>query len=208
MRASLGIPGDAFVVGMMARYHPFKDHALFIGSARRLLHFVPGAYFVMAGPGVDDETAELTRQLEPALRARVRLLGPRSDLPELASAFDLATLTSYTEGFPNVVGEAMACGLPFVATDAGDAASIVGKTGWCVPVRDEGALTAAWKAAAEMTEEERRDRGSEARRRIDENFALGRITAQYEDLYASAAAQQGSGSRRRSASAPANGVRP
>lgn len=197
MRKALALPEDARVVGMMARYHPFKDHALFAKAAILLLRAVPKAYFVLSGTGVDDTNVELSNMLDPAVRAHVRLLGPRTDVPDLASALDVATLTSFTEGFPNVVAEAMSCGLPCVVTDAGDAASIVGATGWCVPVRNAPALAAAWQAALGMTEAGRRDLGSAARRRIEEHFSLDHIARRYEELYLATSGSQLSDAGRR-----------
>jgi glycosyltransferase involved in cell wall biosynthesis len=191
IRASLAIPRDAHVIGMVARYHDFKDHSLFLRAARQLLNLDTPVYFILAGDGVSDDNAELCSQIDPALKARIRLIGPRADVPELAAAFDVATLTSYTEAFPNVVGEAMACGICCVVTDAGDAGMIVGPTGRCVPVRDASALAAAWTETLQMTDERRRDLGREARRRIEQNFSLDHVVAQYEGLYDSEATQLG-----------------
>jgi glycosyltransferase involved in cell wall biosynthesis len=188
VRAEIGIPDGASVVGMVARYHPMKDHALFLRAARQLLHEVPNVHFVLAGPGITSSNKALASQIDPSFTSRIRLLGPRADIPELLSAFDIATLTSaYGEGFPNAVGESMACGVPCVVTDAGDAAAIVGSTGWSVPTGDTAALASAWKTALQVPHSTRRARGLEARRRIIQDFGVDRIVARYEALYESTA---------------------
>jgi len=93
------------------------------------------------------------------------------------------------EGFPNVLGEAMACGLPCVATDIGDAGELLGKTGIVVPPRDPQALAAAWLALIEIGAEGRRSLGSEARNRIVRDYGLGLAVARYEALYDDIAAR-------------------
>lgn len=111
------------------------------------------------------------------------MLGERRDLPELLSAWDLAVLSSTTEGFPNVVGEAMACGVPCVVTAVGDAAVIVGDTGLVVPPRAPEALGNALVTLLEETSTQRHERGLRARKRVQEQFELGFIVQQYEALY-------------------------
>ena len=106
-----------------------------------------------AGPGVDDANETLRRWIGATGAAHAfRLLGGRTDVARLTAAFDVATLTSiYGEAFPNVLGEAMACGVPCVATDVGDAACIVGDTGRVVPPADGRALAAAWASLLSMS---------------------------------------------------------
>jgi len=120
----------------------------------------------------------------------IRLLGERSDVAEVYAALDIATLSSACgEGFPNVLGEAMACGLPCVATDIGDASELLGRTGIVVPPRDPRALAAAWLALIEIGAEGRRSLGSKARDRIVRDYGLGVAVARYEALYDDIAAQ-------------------
>jgi glycosyltransferase involved in cell wall biosynthesis len=100
------------------------------------------------------------------------------------ASLDLLSLSSaFGEGSPNVVGEAMACGVPCVVTDVGDAAWIVGETGTVVPPRSPAALADAWSALLALGADERARLGVAARRRIEANFALSDIIAQYEHLY-------------------------
>jgi len=87
------------------------------------------------------------------------------------------------EGFPNVIAEAMACGVPCVVTDVGDSAEIVGDTGIVVPAGDPEALAAGWERILSMPQAERARLGLAARGRIEERFDLASVTARYEELY-------------------------
>ncbi|MCK9241490.1 glycosyltransferase, partial [Desulfocurvus sp.] len=145
VRAELGVAPGAPLVGMVARFDPQKDHATFLRAARAVADARPDAQFVLLGDGVqadNPEMAALVRAAAPGLRPH--LLGRRDDVARLAAALDVAVLSSaYGEGFPNVVGEAMACGVPCVVTDTGDSAAVVGGTGRVVPPRDAPALADA-----------------------------------------------------------------
>ena len=101
------------------------------------------------------------------------------------AAMDIFANSSLSEGFPKVVGEAMACGVPCVVTDVGDSAIIVGDCGIVVPPNNAEALAHGWEQLIEAGAEARRRLGHDARRRIEENYSLERIVQQYEELYSS-----------------------
>lgn len=186
-RAALGIGDDAFVVLMPARDHPMKDHATFLAAAAEFSAAHADPRFVLVGAGMEPHN----RRLGDAIAAhrlgdRVVLLGERSDLGTLYPAADIVTLSSaFGEGFPNVLGEAMCCGIPCVATDVGDSAEIVGATGIIVAPRDPAGLAAAWGRMAALSPEARQALGAEARARIVESYSLPAIIARYEALYRS-----------------------
>ena len=114
----------------------------------------------------------------------VHLLGPRDDLPRLTAAFDLATSSSaFGEALPLVLGEAMACGVPCVATDVGDSAFLIGDTGRSVPPRDPARLAAAWAEMLALPLGERVRLGAAARQRIAEEFSLEAMTQRYQQLW-------------------------
>lgn len=183
-RGELGLSEDAFLIGLIGRYHPMKDHSNFLQAAKTLLATKPNVQFVFAGKGVDWDNPLLQRLiLELEVASQVHLLGERADIPYITAALDIATSASYGEGFPNVVGEAMSCGVPCVVTDVGDSAWIVGNTGQVVQPRKPEALCAGWLKLIEMGVEARRDLGAKARQRIEDLFSIESIVQQYEQLY-------------------------
>lgn len=183
-RESLGL-GDHFLVGLVARYDPMKDHATFFAAAEIFLKTSPEARFILAGSGVDRTNPALNSMIERCgLGDRVTLLGERADMPAVLPALDLVTLSSaFGEGFSNAVGEAMACGIPCVVTDVGDMARVVGDTGRVVPPRNPEALAAAWRDLESMGREGRLRLGAAARRRIETSFELSGIVRSYERTY-------------------------
>jgi glycosyltransferase involved in cell wall biosynthesis len=114
---------------------------------------------------------------------RFHLLGPRSDINRITAGFDVACSSSFGEGSPNVVGEAMACGVPCLVTDVGDSAMIVGHTGKVVPAKDPKAFAEACQSLLDIAPEERQQLGSYARELAEERFSLRSAVGRYEMLY-------------------------
>ena len=183
VRTELAIPADALVVGHVARYHPMKDHPNFLLAAVAVISHYPGTHFILSGRNVSPANNDLTRLIPNKLRDRFHFLGERTDVNELMSAMDIACSSSYSEAFPNVVGEAMAASLPCVVTDVGDSALIAGETGMVVPPRDNIALAAGMESLLALSLPERQELGVRARKRIEDNFALAAIVKQYSLLY-------------------------
>jgi glycosyltransferase involved in cell wall biosynthesis len=184
VREELGLPPDAVLIGLIARYHPVKDHATFLEAAALLLKSHDRVHFVLAGDGVDASNAQLRETLNRSdIWSNVHLLGHRKDTARIAAAMDIVSLSSYCEGFPNAIGEAMACGVPCVATDVGDSALVVGETGRIVPPRHPSALANAWQELIDMGAERRQALGMLARQRVVKKFSLDAIASQYETLY-------------------------
>ena len=186
-RAEIGAREDDCLVGLLARYHPMKDHANLLRAAKRLAGLSPRIRWVLAGPGVDSANAELTGRIaELGLTGQVFLLGERDDAPAILAGLDLLCMSSsHGEAFPMVVGEAMATGLPCVVTNVGDVAWLVGDTGWVVPPQDSEALAAALAEACCLSLESRAERGRAARRWVLEHFSLAAAAAAYQNLYES-----------------------
>lgn len=174
--AELGIPTDALLVGRAGRFDPMKDFASFVRAAGVVASLVPRAWFVLAGEGVTHDNADLSRWVyEAGVAGRTRLLGLRDDMPRLLAALAVAVSSSaFGEGFPNVVGEAMSCGVPCVVTDVGDSAEVVGDAGVVVPPSRPGALAEGIMGILAMSEEERGLMGLRARLRIVECYGIGR----------------------------------
>jgi glycosyltransferase involved in cell wall biosynthesis len=185
VRAELGLREDQFLIGLVGRFHPMKDHLNFLRAAALIFSDYSAAQFVLAGREVDGNNHTLGRLLAKCgLEGRVHLLGERGDTHNLIAALDVCSLSSsYGESFPLVVGEAMACGVPCVVTDLGDAAVLVGDTGLVVPPRDPEALAQAWRELIRLGPDGRAQLGEAARERIRENFMLAPVVAQYESLW-------------------------
>ena len=189
LREELGIPADSLVIGMAARLHPHKDHRNFIRAATRLLAQMPDIHFVLCGLNITWENAQLAGWINAAgIRSHCHLLGVRQDVPRLFAGMDIATTTSYSEAFPIVIGEAMACGTPCVVTDVGDSALIVDQTGIVVPPEDSHALAEAWRRLIRAGPQMRRGLGMAARHRIELLFSLPAVVERYQSIYEEVAA--------------------
>ena len=184
VRSELSIPAEALVVGHVARLHPMKDHANFLQAAGVVALRYPNTHFVLSGRNVCLDNASLKQEIPPPLENRFHLLGERGDVSDLMSAMDISCLSSaWGEGFPNVIGEAMATGVPCVATDVGDSALVIGDCGVMVAPRDKEALVSGIESLLALPVAERRLLGARARCRIETKFSLGQIVEQYAALY-------------------------
>ncbi len=181
----LGVSPDSVLAGMIARYDPMKGHAGFLQAADLVGQKYPKVHFVLAGKGMTLENVELKRIIDRLnLEGRVHLLGERGDIPEIMPGFDFLCLSSvFGEGFSNVLGEGMACGVPCVATDVGDSKHIVGETGRVVSPGGSEALAEAMGEIVAMGAGGRRRLGEAARRRVCDLFNLPDVVAEYERIY-------------------------
>lgn len=184
VRAELGLSGSTPLVGLVARYHPMKDHVTFLNAAALAAKMCSETHFVLVGPGVTRDNSlliEAVRELE--IEECVHLLGGRTDIARLQAAWDVAVCSSYSEGFPNVLGEAMSCGVPCISTDVGDARLLLGDTGEIVPPRQAEALAAGIGRLLDLDRAERRILGERARQRVLDNFSTGVAVERYLNLY-------------------------
>lgn len=184
VRAELGILEAEPVIGMIARFDPQKDHKTFIDAAAILRQRLPSARFVLVGDGMTFENRQLVEYLESRqVIDRFFLLGRRDDIVRILNTFDIASLSSLGEGFPNVIGEAMACEVPCIVTNAGDSALLVGNSGKVVPIGDAVAMAEAWAQLLKYSAEERRALGAAARARIKQYFDIEVVAERYATLY-------------------------
>jgi glycosyltransferase involved in cell wall biosynthesis len=178
-RTRLGIGPNTVLVGMCARRDPMKDHETLLRAMNLVLGDVACA---MVGRGVDPKDPTLAH-LAATSSKRIHLLGYCEDMPGFMAALDIAVLaSSFGEGFPNVVAEAMACGVPCVVTDVGDARLIVGCTGNVVPPGDASALANAISALA-ADPAERARLGVLARDRVVMQYTLPLVASRYHELW-------------------------
>jgi len=134
IRAEWGITENVILIGLVARLDPMKDFPTFLEAAAILAHERPDVRFVCVGDGpllYQRELHQLANKLE--LDGQLIWVGLRQDMPAVFNALDIASSSSYGEGFSNTIAEAMACGVPCVVTDVGDSALIVDNTGEVVP---------------------------------------------------------------------------
>jgi glycosyltransferase involved in cell wall biosynthesis len=185
-RYAAGATERELLVGILGRHDPQKDHPTFIRAAALLLRERPDARVLMYGPGIDARNPELTRLLAQAgIHERTRLMGIAHDPRPALNALDLLVCSSaYGEGFPNVLGEAMACGVPCVTTDVGDAGRIVADTGRVVPIADPPALARAIIDLLDLDAPARAALGRRARARIQQHYSLPDVARRFQDLYA------------------------
>lgn len=184
VRSALGLPEHGRVIGSIGRFHPVKDQAGFLRAAIELAPRFVDARFIMAGAGIEASNPELAPLLaHPALQGRVMMLGPRDDMPRLMPALDFLVLSSLSEGLPNVVAEAMSCGVPCVVTRVGDAAWMVGNTGWVVPPGDVGALVQGMAEALTCVDADYLAHSRAARQRIESEMAIENVARRYLELY-------------------------
>ncbi|QYF91986.1 glycosyltransferase [Massilia sp. PAMC28688] len=184
LRGQLGLNADAIVIGCVGRFHPDKGQDIFVLASAVVAQALPGARFLMVGRDVTDANPELMAWIaESGAAERFYLLGERSDMQSCLAAMDVFCLASRTEGFPNVVGEAMALQVPCVVTDAGDAALLVGDTAAVVPVADPPALGQALLELARMAPAQRSVSGQAARQRILAHYTMTRAGERFTAIY-------------------------
>jgi len=189
MRRAWGLSGNHFVVGCAARLDPMKDHANLLQAAANFARENSDARFVCIGSGPAAYRLQLTALADSlGLADRVMWIRDIGDMKAAYSAFDIATLSSaFGEGFPNMVGEAMACGVPVAATDAGDVRLIIGELGEVVPPKDPDRLCAAWRRLRQRLAQDPGLRNG-ARDRIVANYSVDTMVRRTEDTLSQLAA--------------------
>ncbi|PSF08084.1 glycosyl transferase family 1 [Marinobacter halophilus] len=186
IRHEFQIPASDVLIGMVARFDPYKDHGNLISALEQLDERGVEFRCLLVGEGMDSGNSKLMKFIEDAgLEKRIILAGRRADIPVVMSALDLHVLSSLSEAFPNVIAEAMACGTPCVSTDVGDASLIVGDTGWIVPPGNSDKLAAAvQKAINEILDaDEWGSRKAAARTRIENRFSLKGMITSFDSLW-------------------------
>jgi glycosyltransferase involved in cell wall biosynthesis len=144
VRATLGLSPRDFVVGCVARFTPEKDHGTLLRAIRYVYESRPDTVVVLVRAGSHLVSARIracARAFD--LADRLVVVEAREGVEEYYAAFDVHALASWSESFPNAIGEAMASGCPVVATDVGGVRELVGEAGVLVPPRDERALAQA-----------------------------------------------------------------
>lgn len=189
LRTEWAVDDGVPLLGMVARFDPQKDHPTLIAALAHAARAGTRFACVLVGDGVDAGNVALREAIAVAgLETSIRLIGRRDDVPAVMNALDLHVLSSSAEAFPNVLAEAMACGTPCVTTDVGDAALIVGDTGWVVSPRDADVLAVALAAALAARNDAAawQARRQAARARVAQRFDIARMVASYRAVWQAA----------------------
>ena len=185
VRARFGIPEDAIVIGMAARYNPIKDHATFLEAAKIVGHTESAKIvFFLFGEGITQSNNDLMKMIaRQNLSSPVILAGRLDDMVAAYSALDLLVSSSRGEAFPNVICEAMLCEVPCIATDVGDCRTIIGDSGYVVPAGVPAALGQSICSAVNLPVEVRRELGASARERIIARYSAAAYFSRYTSAY-------------------------
>jgi glycosyltransferase involved in cell wall biosynthesis len=182
-RKQFSIPPNACVIGHVGRFHPTKDHLTFLRAARILQETQPTLVFVLCGSQVDDNNNQLRSWVEElGLTQHVCLIGQQEDMPPIYNMMDIFISSSLSEAFPNVIGEAMSCGLACVATDTGDSSLIIGDPAMMVPCGNPEYLASV--IITYLGDQDKRSTTGQANRmRIQELFSISTMVKTTERLY-------------------------
>ncbi len=184
MRNQCRINQNEVVVGSLGRFHMVKDQKNFVRAAGLLAPQCSKLRFLMVGRGLDWDNTQLVDWIDRSgCKDRFVLLGEREDVPQCLAAMDIFCLHSLTEGFPNVLAEAMAMGLPCVTTDVGDAAMLLADTGVVVPKDDSAALAQGMERLLALDQDARNALGMRAKVRVEAEFSMARARERFEVIY-------------------------
>jgi len=172
LRDEWGIDEEMITIGLVGRLDPMKDHATFLRAVKIFDQKECSVRFVCVGDGKEPYKSEihfLCRRL--GVNGSIIWAGERCDMTAVYNSMDIVTSSSsFGEGFPNVIGEAMACGVPCVVTDIGDSAIIVGETGIVVPPEDPQSLADGWRSMLKRLNDKSYSIKERARTRIVSHY--------------------------------------
>jgi sugar transferase (PEP-CTERM/EpsH1 system associated) len=192
LRQSLSLAAGEFCIGAVGRLEPVKDHDTLLRAVARLSHHAQKWRLLIAGDGSQSARLRAVVESTPELSGRVVFLGDVPNVDEYLNAMDVYVLPSLSEGIPNALLEAMATGLPAVATTTGGNPEVIvhGESGLLFPVRSDTALSEHLLNLLGTAELARR-LGRGARERVLNHFSMDSMCRKYEGLYAGIARPSG-----------------
>lgn len=185
-RKKLKIKNNTILIGNIARYDPKKDHANLIQALYLLKLKNYNFLCILVGHKISKHNNKLNYLIKKLkLSDKVKLLGQSNNVLQIFNGIDIyVQSSSFGEGFPNVVAEAMSCGIPCVVTDVGDASYIVGKTGCAIPPRNPILLAKAIeKKINQISAKQWKEKKRDCRLRIKNNFSIKKMTFKYNNLW-------------------------
>ena len=181
-RKLYGIQHTFHLVAHVGRFHPMKDHASFLRAALIATETFPSTVFVLAGKGICKTEKKITALIPAPHLNKFIFLDEIDDVKPLFQAADVFCLSSVSESFPNVLGEAMACGVPCVTTDAGDAREIVGDAGLVVNCGDFSEMANGICKLLSLSRTDRMEIGQRARDQIVGSYSVQNAIEKYLQL--------------------------
>jgi glycosyltransferase involved in cell wall biosynthesis len=172
-------------IGMVGRYHSMKRHDIFFHAAQIIINKYPLIQFILCGPGIDNSNQKLVKLINSfELSPNIHLLGYRSDMSNIYSLLDILTITSsYGESFPLTICEAMACNVPVVSTDVGDASYIINSKDMIIPINEPMLIAEKWEKIISLDIKSRNEIGVKNRSRIKNLFDIKNIERSYKYHY-------------------------
>jgi glycosyltransferase involved in cell wall biosynthesis len=184
LRRELEIPDNNFVIGYIGRFHVMKNIEFLFEAMESVINENTNVTFLVVGKDTDRKNLKLKPLYDRLPPQQVVSLGLRDDIPAVIQCIDLLCLTSvWGEGFPNVIGEAMATGTPCVATDIGDSALVIRNTGWIIPPNDGELLANCIKVALSESSLAYNSRSIASQNIIEKNYKISQIVDNYNNVY-------------------------
>lgn len=178
------LPENALLIGTLARFHADKDYANLLNAIDDICQNYPNTYFILCGVGCNEKNVELMHLMHHVkYRDHIVLINGVSDSNAYLNMLDIFVLPSKTEGFPNVLAEAMLCGLPCVATDVGDVKKILSDKGIVISSEDSKQLASACINLLKKSGEERQMIGLQGRSWIQKQFSMSVMEMKYKSIY-------------------------
>jgi len=186
IRRKLDIFDDQLIIGSVGRFHDSKDYESLVASAPAVIRKFKNIKYMLIGRDIDSKNFTLMNWIaKTGYSSHFLLLGEINDVAKYMSAMDIFCLSSITEGFPNVVGEAMSMALPCVVTDVGDIKKLVGDTAIIVEPSNKQMLSQGLCEMLSHNTVKRNKIGLKGRQKVEGEFPLSLICKKYYDLYAS-----------------------
>jgi glycosyltransferase involved in cell wall biosynthesis len=180
----IGIKKQMPLIGCVARFDPLKDHLNLLNSISLIRLKNINFFCVLVGTNINKSKILINEIKRLKLNDCIKLLGPTKNISEVMNSIDIHVQSSRSEGFPNVVAEAMAHKTPCIVTNVGDSSYIVGNTGWVVPPNEPVKLAKAIQLAFnEISTKNWVKRCNKARERIRKKFSMGKMIESYNNLW-------------------------